>query len=259
MKKLISLMIIAAMLVTAALTLSVSADDVNLLMDLRPQADHPGDVQSVSGCEIEYEDDGTAVITLTEATATIELTFSSGGTILYGEEIDVGKTAYAIVDYASADGVTFDESVQAHYTRKDKAAENKVADLWLVSMFKSDYAQYVVDGTKGDGFVVWDWGTYVNSSDSKRFDDGMHRFTSMSFILHGTVGKKMYIYTYGIYDGIPEGLGSRRPEPTPDPVVTDESSAKIDFYEPVNSVTAGQAGVFYDLEDGHLIGGGTVI
>lgn len=38
-----------------------------------------------------------------------------------------------------------------------------------------------------------------------------------------------------------------------------ENSAVIRFYEPVNSVTRGQAGVFYDLNDGHLIGGGTVV
>ena len=35
--------------------------------------------------------------------------------------------------------------------------------------------------------------------------------------------------------------------------------AEITFYEPVNSITSGQAGVIYDLNDGHLIGGGKVI
>lgn len=35
--------------------------------------------------------------------------------------------------------------------------------------------------------------------------------------------------------------------------------ADIKFYEPVNSVTSGQAGVIYDTEDGHLIGGGVVV
>lgn len=34
---------------------------------------------------------------------------------------------------------------------------------------------------------------------------------------------------------------------------------EIKFYEPVNSITPGQAGVIYDVEDGHLIAGGTVI
>lgn len=34
---------------------------------------------------------------------------------------------------------------------------------------------------------------------------------------------------------------------------------EVEFYEPVNSVTSGQAGVMYDITDGHLIGGGTVI
>ncbi len=36
-------------------------------------------------------------------------------------------------------------------------------------------------------------------------------------------------------------------------------SADVEFYEPVNSITAGQAGVFYDINDKHLIGGGWVI
>ena len=38
-----------------------------------------------------------------------------------------------------------------------------------------------------------------------------------------------------------------------------EDKAEITFYEPVNSITAGQAGVIYDINDGHLIGGGQVI
>lgn len=41
-------------------------------------------------------------------------------------------------------------------------------------------------------------------------------------------------------------------------VCLNDNSAMIKFYEPVNSVTKGQAGVFYDLSDGHLIGGGIV-
>lgn len=36
------------------------------------------------------------------------------------------------------------------------------------------------------------------------------------------------------------------------------TNADIEFYEPVNSITKGQAGVFYDINDGHLIGGGWV-
>lgn len=38
-----------------------------------------------------------------------------------------------------------------------------------------------------------------------------------------------------------------------------ENKAEITFYEPVNSITPGQAGVVYDLVDGHLIMGGKVI
>ena len=35
--------------------------------------------------------------------------------------------------------------------------------------------------------------------------------------------------------------------------------ADITFYEPVNSVASGQAGVIYDIEDGHLLGGGVLV
>ena len=38
-----------------------------------------------------------------------------------------------------------------------------------------------------------------------------------------------------------------------------DDKAEIEFYEPVNSITAGQAGVIYDLNDRHLIGGGEII
>ena len=33
---------------------------------------------------------------------------------------------------------------------------------------------------------------------------------------------------------------------------------EVEFYEPVLSVTSGQAGVMYDINDGHLIGGGWI-
>ena len=38
-----------------------------------------------------------------------------------------------------------------------------------------------------------------------------------------------------------------------------DDKAEIEFYDSVNSITAGQAGVIYDLNDGHLIGGGEII
>ena len=38
-----------------------------------------------------------------------------------------------------------------------------------------------------------------------------------------------------------------------------DNFAEIKFYEPVNSITSGQAGVIYNIEDGHLIGGGVVV
>lgn len=38
-----------------------------------------------------------------------------------------------------------------------------------------------------------------------------------------------------------------------------DNLTEITFYDPVNSVTSGQAGVIYDINDGHLIGGGVVV
>lgn len=42
-------------------------------------------------------------------------------------------------------------------------------------------------------------------------------------------------------------------------VIIIDNIAEINFYEPVNSITAGQSGVLYDINDGHLIGGGICI
>ena len=38
-----------------------------------------------------------------------------------------------------------------------------------------------------------------------------------------------------------------------------DDKAEITFYEPINSITTGQSGVIYDMNDGHLIMGGRVI
>jgi tRNA U34 2-thiouridine synthase MnmA/TrmU len=42
-------------------------------------------------------------------------------------------------------------------------------------------------------------------------------------------------------------------------VIVLDDVAEIIFDEPVNSVTPGQSGVLYDINDGHLIGGGICI
>ena len=38
-----------------------------------------------------------------------------------------------------------------------------------------------------------------------------------------------------------------------------ENEITMDFEEPVYSITQGQIAVFYDLEDGHLIGGAEIV
>lgn len=226
MKKALSLIVVAIMLVAAVLPMTAMAED-ELLVDLRPQKSFKSDMMKVNGAELSYEKDGTVVVTLTQTYATIEITLVDKGVVNYGDEIDVSKPAFVVVDYASADGVTFGTAAKplAHYTRKDKDATGDVADLYLGSMESSDYANYAAK--KGDGYVAWDWGTYVGSSDSKVFDNKLHRFTSIEYEFTGSVGMKMYIYKFGVYNTAElEGLGKTRPEPT----VIEESSE-----EPVES------------------------
>lgn len=38
-----------------------------------------------------------------------------------------------------------------------------------------------------------------------------------------------------------------------------DNFVQIEFYEPVNSITKGQSGVIYDIDDKHLIGGGFIV
>ena len=48
-------------------------------------------------------------------------------------------------------------------------------------------------------------------------------------------------------------------EKVPVHVDIEGNRAKMIFSEPVYSITSGQIAVFYDRNDGHLIGGGTII
>ena len=48
-------------------------------------------------------------------------------------------------------------------------------------------------------------------------------------------------------------------EKTPVHVEISGNKAKMTFTEPVYSITSGQIAVFYDRNDGHLIGGGRIL
>lgn len=222
MKKLISVTLVLMMVFTSVFVISTSAAEADdIVHSLLPAADDSNGKVTVNNCEYTCNADGSVTFTVTGAGASVNIVYVEGATVWAGDAFNAKEGAYFVVDYGSADGATLGQSTQAHYTRKDKEANGTVADLWLTSMEGADYAQY--QKAKGDGYVIWDIGTYISSSDSKVFDDGMHRFTSLELYIEGPVGSSVTVYRFyvGTADAV-EGIGSVRPE-AKEPEESDES------------------------------------
>ncbi|HBR31566.1 MAG TPA: hypothetical protein DD733_05745 [Clostridiales bacterium] len=211
----LSLCFAIVILLCATLLVPVSADNT-VLANLMPSHDTDRGNLTLTGCTMEENANGSVTFTLTESSASINMVFAEGlykegsGTIYNDEPIDLSKPAYFVYDYASADGVTFG-SLIAHYTRKDKSADNKNADLFLNSMEGSDYKDY--QKVAGEGYGIWDWGQYVTEKKDGLFDDKIHRFTYLEGTLSGTIGSKLTIYSYYVSstDSV-DGLGAIRPK-----------------------------------------------
>jgi hypothetical protein len=223
--KSLALLTVTAMLFGLIL-LPVSAEE-NMIADLLPSKDVSKGNLTLQGCTMVENEDGSVTFTLTSPNASFKMVFAenfykegaSGGSIYNDMPIDLSEPAYVVYDYGSADGVALSGTI-AHYTRKDKAPNSTLADLYLVSMEGTDYAQY--SKAKGDGYGIWDWGTYVTSDSKKIFDDNIHRFCDLESNLSGTVGASITFYAFYVSstDQI-EGLGSVRPT-----LNTDESEAE---------------------------------
>ena len=211
MKKFISVLLALLLAVTGIFALTASAaEEDTIIHSLLPSNKSEDGVLTSSGCTIAYNDDGSVTITLTETAASVTMTFIDGSIIYADHPFNVNEGAYFVYDYASADGAELGGTCIAYYTRKDKEAAGTYAELWLVSMEGSDYAQY--SKASGEGFGIWDLGSYISSSDAKKFDDGLHRFVSVTFPVNGPVGSSLTLYRYyvGTADSV-EGLGSVRP------------------------------------------------
>ncbi|MGM9658867.1 MAG: hypothetical protein ACI3W9_07775 [Eubacteriales bacterium] len=211
MKKLVSVLLAMLLAVTGVFALTASAaEEDTIIHSLLPSNKSEDGVLTSSGCTIAYNDDGSVTITLTATAASVTMTYIDGSIIYADHPFNVNEGAYFVYDYASADGAELGGTCIAYYTRKDKEAAGTYAELWLVSMESSDYAQY--SKASGEGFGIWDLGSYISSSDAKKFDDGLHRFVSVTFPINGPVGSSLTLYRYyiGTADSV-EGLGSVRP------------------------------------------------
>jgi hypothetical protein len=244
MKKFISAILVLMLVFTSLFVISTSAAEADdIVHSLLPAADDTNGKVTLNNCEYTCNADGSVTFTVTGAGASVNVVYAEGATVWAGDAFNAKEGAYFVVDYGSADGATLGQSTQAHYTRKDKDAAGTVADLWLTSMESSDYAQY--QKAKGDGYVIWDIGTYISSSDSKVFEDGMHRFTSLELYIEGAVGSSVTVYRFyvGTADAV-EGIGSVRPEAkVPEVSEPDESEPAVDIEIPEGAVNLGRAPV----------------
>ncbi len=258
MKKLLTITLVLMLVFTSVCVISTSAAEADdIVHSLLPEENDANGKVTTNACDIVYNTDGSVTIKVTGAGASVNVVYVDGSTVYAGDAFNAKEGAYFVVDYGSADGATLNKNTQAHYTRKDKEAAGTVADLWLTSMEGTDYAQY--QKTKGEGYVIWDIGTYISSSDSKVFDDGMHRFTSLELYIEGPVGSSVTIYRFyvGKSDTV-EGLGSVRPEKAPEESNPEEESkeeSKVEVPEgavnlgnvPLNtSITTGSTTIITD-------------
>lgn len=233
------LLILIIMLIGSILCIPVLAKDT-VIANLLPSNDSERGNLTLTGCTLEENSDGSVTFTLTKKSASFKMVFAEsfyaegkGGTIFNDEPIDLSKPAFMVYDYASADGVTLGDVI-AHYTRKDKAPANTLADLYLISMEDQKFGQY--SKAKGVGFGVWDWGTYVSSVDTKRFDDNIHRFVDFEGSLAGNIGSKITIYSFYVSSTFDvKDLGKVRPEPTLEEIKEESSSVSKESIEESNT------------------------
>lgn len=239
MKKILSVLLLAALLIVPVLALAASAStvpDKYIRSDMVPTKENESRLQ-LEGATIEYNRDGSVTFTLTAATAKITYTMIEGGTAYAGNAIDLNEPkAYAVVDYGTTDGVSVE--LLMHYTRKDK---DPYGDLYLDSMRSDNYKDWrkaLVNDEAGQ-YCVWDWGGYVLSDAEKKvFDDKIHSFGDWTMDLSGRVGAQVTIYTIAITstDNAEDlGLGEVRPEPaepSEDPSSEDPSSEEPSSEEP---------------------------
>lgn len=238
MRKLLCAILVALLVVPVALV-AVSAeslvDEDYILSDLMPNEDTPSELFELTDCEVNFNRDGSLTVKVTGISPSLKVTLAEGSLLHVGAIVDLTDPAYFALDFGVSGTATISTLI-FHYTRKDKAAQDTVADLYMESMYNSQYAQYMKqsDGktvtsttalTNDGSYIVWDWGTYVSSDANKLFDDHRHQFTSIEMAFSGSaVGAEITFYTMAVVsDAEVEGLGDVRPE-AQEPEEPEESS-----------------------------------
>ena len=217
-------------------------DESDVIVDLMPtEALLKDGLITCTDCELKFEFDGSVVIKITGSLPQVDVKWIDGGTIYAGGNIDLSNPAYFCLDFGVTGSAGFDNTAQRpaifYYTRKDKAETGTLATLWYVSVaVNTDYVQYQkqIKSDETGVYVVWDWGTYIASSEAKLFDDKIHRFEYMELPLVGNVGDTLTLYSLCVVSN-PDvaGLGDIRPDPEPDPEPTPAESSEEP--EPVES------------------------
>lgn len=232
MRKLLCAMLVLALLAVPMFVVSVSAesavDEDVILSDLIPDA-VDSNFDAVD-CEATINRDGSMTVTITGAAPILKIKLAEGTLVYTGASIDLSDTAnnpvYVAVDFGTAGSIAINHMI-LHYTRKDKTAAGTFADLYLNSMSADDnYKEYrkqssdpgYTAGTAlangGNYYVVWDWGTYVASSDAKLNDDKHHQFVDIELDLTGsTVGSQVTFYTIAAVSDPDVELGTVKPDP----------------------------------------------
>lgn len=247
MRKLLCAMLVLALLAVPVLALSVSAgsaaDEKVILSDLIPDS-VDGNFEATD-CEVKINKDGSMTVTVTGAAPMLKIKLADGNTLFTGNSIDLSDTAknpvYMAVDFGTAGSLAINHMI-LHYTRKDKTAAGTFADLYLNSMSADDnykdyrkqssdpnYTAGTVLANGGNYYVVWDWGTYVASSDAKLNDDKHHQFVDIELDLNGSaVGSQVTFYTIAAVNDAEVELGTVTPDPIgdepEDPATSDTSS-----------------------------------
>lgn len=221
MKKLISISVVLLLVLTSVFAFSVSAaEEDTIIHNLLPAENDVNGKVTATDCDLTYNEDGSVTFTITGAAPVVTVVFAEGSTVYAGDSFNVKEgEGYVVFDYASADGASLNGTggTVAHYTRKDKAANGALADLFLASMESSDYATY--SKASGEGYGIWALGEYIvkGKGDAGTFDDGMHRIDNVTYALAGEVGSSLTIYRFyvGSADAV-EGLGAVRPAAKPE-------------------------------------------
>ena len=191
MKKLLSALLIATLLIASVACVFAIADEAEgdtatdpVLVDILGQI-KAADTEDAT---VVVNADGTVTVTAKRAASQAEPIVLIEA--LDGTTFDATKAAYLVISFETTGDVA-NTDFRAHYTRKDKAAAGTVADSFF-SGAKGDTANVK---ESGDGLVIWDIATYLNV-EAKLIPEG-HEFKDLHLV-NAAEGDEITIKAYAI-------------------------------------------------------------